>query len=228
MTEFLNALTQNEAQMLALTDILISLLTSLLMGFMISFTYYKANESGTVRRTFVLALLMLPIIMSAIILFVGSNIARAFSLAGTVSIIRFRSDTGSAKDIGYVFFAVAAGLTSGIGYYVYGALFVILLCAVLYIAEKSGFAKDGDRQRILKITVPEDLNYSEEFETILSEYADKYSLNGIKTADLGSVFVLTYQLKLKKNANTKELLDKLRCRNSNLNISLTTLPGEMM
>jgi len=228
MNNFLNALSAAEGTPLTLSEILITLSVSLVMGILISYTYYKANETGCSRRSFVLALLMLPVIMSAIILFVGSNVARAFSLAGTVSIIRFRSNTESAKDIGYVFFAVAAGLTAGIGYYMYGALFVLLLCMVLYITEKSGFAKDSDHQRILKITVPEDLNYSEEFDGILSEFAEKHSLCGIKTADLGSVFVLTYHLKMKNNANPKEMLDKLRCRNSNLNISLTTLPSEMI
>ena len=224
MDAILNSLTTTAGEALTLSELFLSLAVSLIMGVLISYTYYKANENAAPRRNFVLTLFMLPIIMSTIILFVGSNIARAFSLAGTVSIIRFRSNAGDAKDIGYIFFAVAAGLTCGIGYYAYGALFVILLCLILFFAEKSQYARQAGEIKMLKITAPEDVDYKAAFGEIIDAYTQKSTLCGVKTADLGSVFVLTYRVILNKDANEKEMIDKIRCRNSNLTVSLAELP----
>ena len=110
---------------------------------------------------------MLPAILSVIIIFVGSNIARAFSLAGTLSIIRFRSAPGDPKDIGFIFFSIAAGLASGVGLYGYGALFAALLSVIIVIAEKKELFLKKTVSKKLRITVPEDLNYEGAFDEVL-------------------------------------------------------------
>ena len=143
MNDFLTSLTAGSGETLTAAAVLLALLVSGLSGFMIGFTYLKTNDSENVQRNFVLTLFMLPVIMSVIILFVGSNVARAFSLAGTVSIIRFRSAPGDPKDIGYIFFSVAAGLACGIGFYFNGLAFVVILCIIMAILEKSKFGRPG-------------------------------------------------------------------------------------
>lgn len=225
MNDFLTSLTAGSGETLTAAAVLLALLVSGLSGFMIGFTYLKTNDSENVQRNFVLTLFMLPVIMSVIILFVGSNVARAFSLAGAVSIIRFRSAPGDPKDIGYIFFSVAAGLACGIGFYFNGLAFVVILCIIMAILEKSKFGRPRARARMLKITIPEDLNYTGAFADVFEAYTKRISLNAVKTADLGSVFVLTYHIVMAEGADEKELIDQLRCRNGNLTISISEIPA---
>lgn len=131
---------------------------------------------------------MLPAILSVIIIFVGSNTARAFSLAGTLSIIRFWSAPGDPKDIGFIFFSIAAGLASGVGLYGYGALFAALLSVIIVIAEKKELFLKKTVSKKLRITVPEDLNYEGAFDEVLKKYTEKFSPVKVKTTDLGSLF----------------------------------------
>ena len=151
---------------------LVTMLVSLLFGAIIAATYYKTTDYVSFQRSMAVTLMMLPVILSVIIVFIGSNIARAFSLAGTLSIIRFRSAPGDPKDIGYIFFDIAAGLACGVGLYGYGAVFVILLCAVMLIIEKLNLFERKTISKRLKITVPENLNFDGAFEDILKKYTE--------------------------------------------------------
>ena len=212
---------QTEGTTLTMTAMLITILCSFISGILISAAYYISNKSRGASWNFIITLFMLPAIMSIIILFVGSNVARAFSLAGALTLIRFRS-TGEPKDIGYVFFAAGAGLAAGIGLYIYGIAFVVILCAAMLVAEH--LAKRENPMRLLKITIPEDLNYHDAFKDVFKEYTSQQSLYAIKTADLGSVFVLSYHVKMKKGADEKAMLDAIRCRNANLDITYSEMP----
>ena len=225
MTQFLDYFTQTSAETMTASAMGLTLLCALISGLLIGFTYDKTSRNQAVQRNFVITLLMLPLIMSAIILFVGSNVARAFSLAGTVSIIRFRSAPGDPKDIGYIFFSVAAGLCAGIGMYGYGLAFVVLVCLIMLAVEASSFGKRKREMRMLKITSPEDLNYHDAFTEPFRNFTDKNSLYAIKTADLGSVFILTYHVLLKKEADEMEFINELRCRNGNLDITYSEIPA---
>lgn len=203
---------------------LITMLAALLFGGIISFTYKKTQDEALYQRSLAVTLFMLPVILSVIILFVGSNVARAFSLAGTLSIIRFRSSPGDAKDIGFIFFDIAAGLSCGVGLYGYGALFVAFLCAAIWILEKSDFLKPKNLQKTLKITVPEDLNHNEAFEDILNKYTKKHTLSKIRTTDLGSLFEVVYKVSMEDGTDEKAFINELRTRNGNLTIMLSEMP----
>ena len=224
MDELFNSVLANVSSDISVASAIITMLAALVLGGVIAFTYYKTQEEENFQRSMAITLLMLPVILSVIILFIGSNIARAFSLAGTLSIIRFRSAPGDPKDIGYIFFDIAAGLACGVGLYAYGAVFVILLCIVLVIAEKARLFERKTVQKHLKITIPEDLNYQGAFDDILQKYTKKYSLERIKTTDLGSLFELCYNVVMDGNQNEQEFLNELRCRNGNLNIILAVAP----
>ena len=102
---------------LSLTQVLVTIASTVMLGLIIGFTYYKTTAAGDYSQALFNTMVMLPILISLIILFIGSNVAGAFSLAGAFSIIRFRSAPGNPKDISYVLFAVAAGLACGIGFY---------------------------------------------------------------------------------------------------------------
>ena len=224
LTNLFNTTFTDASETLSVPMVLIALAAALVMGGIIAFTYWKTQEDELCQRSFAITLWMLPIILAVIILFVGSNVARAFSLAGTLSIIRFRSAPGDPKDIGFIFFSIAAGLAAGVGLYGYGLLFVILLCAALLLLEGLGLFQKKALRKSLRITVPEDLNYEGAFDDILETYTKSYRLTKIKTTDLGSLFELSYSIVMPPKGNDREFLNELRARNGNLNIILSVEP----
>lgn len=224
MNEIFNTILANTAADITVKSAVITMVMALIFGAAVAFTYYKTQEEDLYQESMGITLFMLPVILSVIILFVGSNIARAFSLAGTLSIIRFRSAPGDAKDIGFIFFDIAAGLACGVGLYAYGALFIIVLCAALVVVKKGNLFKTRNVRKTLKITIPEDLNYQGVFDDILDKYTKKHTLTKIKTTDWGSLFELCYSVSMDQTQNEQEFLNELRCRNGNLNIILAVAP----
>ena len=204
-----------------LINTLTIIISSIMLGLVISLVYIKTNKKNGYSSNFPITLIMLPVIIAIIILLVGNNIATAFSLAGAFSIIRFRSAPGDPRDIAYVFFTLAVGLTCGMGYIGYAIIFTIILCGLMVILDLTQFGMSKNKTIQLKITVPEDLNYEDAFEEILNNYTDSWRIENIRTRDFGALFELTYRISLKQDANQKKFLDDLRCRNGNLNISLT-------
>lgn len=224
MNSLFNEILANISEEITPLSAVIAMALSLLLGGIIAFTYRKTQDEAVYQRSLAITLVMLPIILSVIILFIGSNIARAFSLAGTLSIIRFRSAPGDAKDIGFIFFDIAAGLACGVGMYAYGMLFVVILCLALIILEKANMFQVRTLQKTLKITIPENLNYSGAFEDILDTYTKSYTMTKIKTTDLGSLFELVYRVSMADGIDEQQFLNELRTRNGNLTIMLCESP----
>lgn len=224
MTQIFNEILTNTSGELSVPVTLAAMLIALVTGLFTAYTYYKTQDDFSYQRSMALTLLILPAILCMIILFVGSNVARAFSLAGTLSIIRFRSAPGDMRDIGFIFFDIAAGLACGVGLYGYAVLFTFVLCTVIFAFEKANLFDRDKQVRTLRITVPEELNTKNAFTDILNEYTKKFSLSKIKTTDLGSLFEVVYNVTLKSETNEQEFINKLRTRNGNLTIILAEMP----
>lgn len=178
-----------------------------------------ARKSGY-GKDFIVGLVLLPAIVAAVILLIGSNVARAFSMAGAFALVRFRSAPGSAKDIAVVFFAMAAGLACGLGYLTFAAVFVLLLLLVLLALTVTPFADRGAGMKQLRITIPENLNYNRIFDEILEQFTTQAVLKKVRTTNMGTLFELTYEVQMKQAADEKAFLDAIRIRNGNLNITL--------
>ena len=224
MTDFITSLNSSITEYVAqinVQTILITLLTAAVFGLVISITYMKTQRGGVYSQSMAITLTILPVILSVIILFVSDNFARAFSLAGTLSIIRFRSAPGEPKDIGFIFFAVAAGLACGVGQYIYGAIFVVLVCALMVVLSLVRFASPKASVKKLKITIPEDLDYENAFADIFEKYTTDCRMISVKTTDLGSLFELSYRATMREADTDKAFIDELRCRNGNLSIILS-------
>jgi hypothetical protein len=194
---------------------------SFVLGIAISITYIKTCNKNGYSQNFSLTLILVPTVIAIIILLIGSNVARAFSLAGAFSIIRFRSAPGDPKDIAYVLFTMAAGLACGVGYFGYAALFTIFLCSLMFALSLFNFGAMKSSNKSLKITIPEDLDYEGAFDEVFNIYTTSYSLKKVKTTDLGSLYELVYIITMDNTVNQKEFIDALRCRNGNLNITLS-------
>lgn len=207
---------------LTLVHALLTILISIALGAIISFTYMKTQPMY--NQSFTLTMIVLPAIIAIIILLIGSNIARAFSLAGAFSIIRFRSAPGDPKDIAFVLFTMAAGLACGVGSFGYAVLFTIALCLLMFFLKAIKFGAKKSAQKLLKVTIPENLGYEEAFDEIFKTFKIDYELRKVRTTELGSLYELVYLVTIDHLTNQKEFLDAVRCRNGNLDITLTMSP----
>jgi hypothetical protein len=203
-----------------LSDIAVRLAFGIVLGICLSVSYILCNKKDY-SRNFALSMILLPSMVAAIIWLIGNDITKAISLGGIFALIKFRSVPGDSKDILNVFITMAAGLAVGLGCYEAAVLITVVSIAVMMIFSMSPYGKKKEDLRQLRITVPENLNFEGVFDEILAKYASTYSLDSVKTTHMGTLFELTYQLRLKDDAQTKSMMDELRTRNGNLGIALT-------
>ena len=196
---------------------IILVLVSLVLGGIMALIHTYHNDY---TKSFVMTLAILPAVICVVILMVNGNIGAGVAVAGTFSLVRFRSAPGTAREIGAIFAVMGMGLIMGMGYIGYAALFTCLIG--LAILMYSRFSVDGKKSthKILKITIPENLNYSDVFDEFLEKYTKSYKLKQVKTSNMGSLYKLSYEIVLTDPSIEKEFIDQLRTRNGNLEISL--------
>ena len=189
---------------------------ALVIGLILAAAYmYRARYTGS----FVTTLAILPAVVCVVIMMVNGNVGAGVAVAGAFSLVRFRSVPGTAREIGVLFLAMGAGLVCGMGYLAYAVLFTVVLCGMMLLYGRIGFGSRKDTlQRSLRVTIPEDLNYTTVFDEPFSEYTTAHELTQVKTTNLGSMFRLTYRVTLTSAEAEKALIDALRCRNGNLEI----------
>lgn len=211
---------------LTVSSVMACILTSVLLGFLVSTVYMLSDSKKKYSANFAITLVVLPILVSLIIMLVGSDYARAFSVAGAFTLIRFRSVPGDSRDITSVFFAMGVGLAAGMGYLSL-AITMTILVGIIYVAlMRSPYARNGSEKKMLRITIPENLNYEDTFDEIFQEFTSRTDLDRVRTTNLGALYELTYTVIMKPQTSQKDFIDKLRCRNGNLNIILGMLPDK--
>lgn len=171
---------------------------------------------------FAVTLATLPAVVCVVIMMVNGNVGAGVAVAGAFSLVRFRSTPGSAEEIGAIFVAMGVGLMAGMGYLGYAALFALVMGGVTMVYHGSGFGSRccGQSCRTLHITIPEDLDYTGVFDPIFQQYATQSQLKQVKTTNMGSLFKLTYDLTLKNMDQERDLINALRQRNGNLEVSM--------
>lgn len=208
------------ATVISVRDFLLCIISALLLGLIMAFSYmYRTRYT----KSFVVTLALLPAVVCVVIMMVNGNVGTGVAVAGAFSLVRFRSVPGTAKEIGTIFLAMGAGLIAGIGYLGYAFLFTGIMCLIFLLYNRLDFGarKNAAAYKTLNVTIPEDLDYSEIFDDIFADYAKSSELIRVRTTNMGSMFRLTYNLLLKDAAKEKEMIDKLRCRNGNLEITVS-------
>ncbi len=179
---------------------------------------FAASFKSRVSKSFLISLVMLPLIVHTVIVMVNGNIGTGVAVMGAFSLVRFRSVPGKAKDIASIFLAMTSGLACAAGFVGIALVFTVIAAAVMVVLSLIPY---GEKTMDLRITVPESLRYAHEFDDLFSEYASSFRLTKAKTTAMGSLYKLTYRIKLKDPEKSQEFIDKLRCRNGNLEISLS-------
>ena len=199
------------------TQFAVVTLTSLVCGFIIAAGYSVRNKCS---RSFAITLIMLPAIVELVIILVNGNIGAGVAVAGAFSLVRFRSAPGRGQEITSIFLAMAVGLATGMGYIGVAVFFTIIISVINVILNMTGFASAGESQRILKISVPENLDFEGKFEDIFEKYLSSYTYEEVKTSNMGSLYKITLSVALKAGVSTKAMIDEIRTRSGNLDISL--------
>ena len=210
---------------LTLGRFLLLLAAALAVGVVISLVYTCRAEY---TKSFVVTLALLPAVAATIVLMVSGSLGASVAVAGTFSLVRFRSAPGSAREIAAVFLSMAAGIACGMGYPWMALVFTLLVCAAYLALMLTSFGEErtDSLRKTLLITVPEDLEYNGVFGDIFDTYTASARMTRVKTTNLGSLNRLTYDITLRRPGEEKALIDALRCRNGNLEISLAAHTAE--
>lgn len=204
---------------ISVSQFVLCIAVSLVIGGALAWVYTFRSKY---TASFVVTLAMLPAVVCIVIMMVNGNVGAGVAVAGAFSLVRFRSVPGTAKEIGTIFLAMAAGLIAGMGYLGYAVLFSLIMGIVMLLLNILGVGthQKDTKDKTLKITIPEDLNYGSAFDDVFEKYTEKCEIVSVKTSNMGSLYKLTYHLNLKDISQEKEFLDELRCRNGNLEISI--------
>ncbi len=205
---------------ISLSDFLLCLGFSLLLGLFMAVVYmYRSRYT----KSFVLTLALLPAVVCIVIMLVNGNVGTGVAVAGAFSLVRFRSVPGTAKEICTLFLAMGTGLITGMGYLGFAVLFCVIMCAILMLYSRFDFGtkRNAETYKTISVTIPEDLDYSEIFDDIFAEFTTQSELVRVKTTNMGSMFKLTYNVALCDVKREKEMLDRIRCRNGNLEITVS-------
>ncbi len=195
---------------------LIATVCSLAIGLFIAFMY---TIKSSYSRSYIITLALLPAIVQMVIMLVNGNIGAGVAVAGAFSLVRFRSAPGTGKEITSIFLAMAVGLATGMGYIGIAAIFAVIITVANLILMGSGFGSGAAEEKTLKITVPEGLDFEGIFDDIFARYTTKAELCEVKTSGMGSLYKLNYSIVMRNRASTKGMIDEMRQRNGNLEIS---------
>lgn len=202
---------------LSIENLLLCSLTSIGLGLVVSLVHRFTSKYN---KNFLITLAILPILVQSVILMVCGNLGTSVAILGAFSLVRFRSLPGTSKEILSVFFAMTVGLATGMGQLLFAVIITVIVSLLLIVLSKIKFWDNGNA-KILKVTLPDNLDYTEIFDDIFDKYLKSYNLEKVKTTNLGSLFEITYNVVVKNGANEKEFIDEIRSRNGNLKIILS-------
>ena len=198
-------------------DFLLCCAASIVLGAAVAAIYMFRH---TYSKNFVVTLALLPLIVQMVITLVNGNLGAGIAVMGVFNLVRFRSIPGSAKDIGNVFLAMAIGLATGMGFIALPVLFTVIVGIANVVYVLSPFGKQKAPEKMLKITIPEDLEYDGVFDGVLARYTDEHELVEVQTTNMGSLFLLEYAVRMKEPGVEKRMIDEVRCLNGNLKVVL--------
>lgn len=200
---------------------------SLVLGILISVVYVITNKKRGYISSFPAAIVILAPLMAGVTLIINSNVATAVSLGGALTLLRIRSYPKDTKDIVSLLFAIVVGLGCGTGYIGISIIITLVICVLMVVLNLSKFGVPKPTNMLLKITIPEDLNFEGVFDDVLEKYTDEYALKEIRTTDFGSLYELRYVINLPAESDRREFVDEIRCRNGNMDVILTLREFDM-
>ena len=213
-----NSIFDSTATGQSITTVLICAGVALLLGIALAITHLKTSRT---TKGFLTTLATLPILVMAVMIMINGNLGTSIAILGAFSLIRFRSLQGDAKELLSIFFAMMIGLACGMGHVLFAAIITVISILAILFFSYTHFLEPNRKERVLKIVIPEDLDYEEVFNDIFAKYTSKAELVRMKTMNMGSLYKLTYDITLKNGVKEKAFLDEIRVKNCNLKVLLS-------
>ena len=191
---------------------------ALILGVAIALTHMKTSQTS---KGFLITLATLPILVMAVMIMINGNLGTSIAILGAFSLIRFRSIQGDAKELLSIFFTMMVGLALGMGHVLFAVVITVISIVAILFFSYTSFLEPNKKNRVLKIVIPEDLDYEDVFDDIFKKYTSRAILVRMKTMNMGSLYKLTYDATLKKGTKEKEFRDEIRVKNCNLKVLLS-------
>lgn len=169
-------------------------------------------------KTMVVTIAILPPIVCVLIMLVSGSLGAAVAVGGVFALTRFRSAQGSAREITQIFLSMAVGLITGLGYIYIAIILVAIIEAMAIIFSVTKFGESSSKRRTLKVSIPEELDYTDVFDDLFDSFTSSATLVRVKLKNLGTIFQLTYDITLKDVKEEKKFIDEIRKRNANLDV----------
>ncbi len=218
---FLESL-QDATNVFTTGDVIFVIVLSFVLSLVIAWVYKITYRGVSYTQSYVHTLIMMTMVVGIIMLVIGSNIARAFSLVGALSIVRFRNAVKDTRDVGYIFFAMAIGMAVGTRFYLLAVLATVSISFIWWgMATLNLFSKDI-REQVLKVRVPADMRYEGLFESVFGRYLRRFNLIAVETVQAGTQTELIYGIELRKEQEAQALMAELRRLNDNNKVALLT------
>ena len=213
-----NTIFDTSASGLEITSALIAAAVALALGIALAITHSKTSQT---TKGMMITLAILPVLVMAVMIMINGNLGTSIAILGAFSLIRFRSIASRAKDLLAVFAAMMIGLACGMGHVLFAVVIMIIYIIAVVLFTYTHLLEPDRHERVLKVVIPEDLDYEDVFEDIFKEYTSSHHLVRMKTMNMGSLYKLTYDVKLRSGAKEKEFLDEIRVKNMNLKVLLS-------
>lgn len=191
---------------------------ALVLGVALAITHAKTSQTTKGMLT---TLAVLPVLVMAVMIMINGNLGTSIAILGAFSLIRFRSIAGRAKDLLAVFAAMMIGLACGMGHVLFASVVMAIYIVATVLFTYTNFLEPDRRERVLKIVIPEDLDYEDVFDSVFRKYTSRAHLVRMKTINMGSLYKLTYDVKIKRGVKEKDFLDAIRVKNMNLKVLLS-------
>lgn len=206
----------------SIADITVALVGAFLLTAIVGFVYRTTHRGTSYSQSYVQTLVLMGVVVALIMMIVGSNIARAFSLVGALSIIRFRNAVKETRDVGFIFWAMAIGMAAGTKFYTLAAVATVVIALAVLVMDRFDWFRMDNTTQILRLQVPQDFDYERAFDDLFVRYTEEAELIGIDSVRSGLLTELLYSVKLKKGQPAQPLLQGIQALTGNLKVGLTT------
>ena len=213
---------QGTAEVFTIQDVFLTIVLSFVLSIGIGWIYQITHRGVAYSQSYVQTLVLMAMVVGIIMLVIGSNIARAFTLVGALSIVRFRNAIKETRDVGFIFFAMAIGMACGTRFYLLAIVSTIVIGALLWAMDRYDFFAKDAAQQLLKIRLPIDLSPERLFADVFDRYLNRYDLIAMETVQAGTLTELVYSVEAKRGIDVQAFLTELGALNNNNKVVLIT------
>lgn len=202
------------------TQISACLILSFILSLVVAKTYQITYRGVSFSPAFMHTLVICAMVIGAVMLIIGSNIARAFSLVGALSIIRFRNAVKDPRDVAFIFLAMGIGMACGTGFYNVGIALTAITCGASIILSFVRFGEHGLTERVLRIQTPAVTDFETLFDNTIKQHVEQFNLVSAETTRMGTELELTFSMRVARKFSAEKLINDLRELNENLKVQI--------